>query len=305
MREAIAQVEASFLAQERGQAVNRPRQRIFLPQASLHYMAAALPEEKLIGMKVYTVTPSSMQFVVLLFSAENGHLLALIEADHLGRIRTGAASGVATRFLSRAESRRVGLIGAGRQARTQLEAVASVRKIESARVYCRDETRRRDFCREMQQRLGVTVEPAENAEAAVRSQDIVVTATNAREPVLSGEWLAAGAHVNAIGSNMPNRREMDDGVLARAGLLTVDSIEQARKEAGDLIQGLTSSGRSWEQLVELHEVVARARPGRQTAEEITLFKSCGIAIWDVAVGNYIYRQALQRGAGREIRSTSK
>jgi alanine dehydrogenase len=301
MSAAIEQVEASLLAQQRGQAVNRPRQRIFLQQASLHYMAAALPEEGLFGMKVYTVTSRGMQFVVLLFSAEQGDLLALVEADHLGRLRTGAASAVATRFLARAEASQVGLIGAGRQARTQLEAVACVRKLSKARVYCRDAGRRREFCREMQSRLGLAVESAESAEAAVRSADIVITATNARQPVLHGGWLRPGAHINAIGSNMPNRREMDDTVLARASILTVDSIEQAREEAGDLIQGLPSAGRGWDELVELREVVAGARPGRRTAEEITLFKSCGIAIWDAAVGGYVYRQALRLGKGRELR----
>ncbi len=301
MSAALEQIEASFLAQQRTQAVNRPRQRIFLPHASFHYMAAAWSEKEWVGLKAYTVTPAGMQFVVLLFSAADGNLLAVIEADHLGRIRTGAASGVATKFLARPEASTVGLIGAGRQARTQLEAVVSVRKLSVARVYCRDEGRRREFSREMEQRLGVAVEPAATAEEAARSAGIVITATNAREPVLRGEWLRPGTHLNAIGSNMPNRRELDDAVLVRAGVLTVDSVEQARQEAGDLIQGLPAAGRAWDQLVELREVVAGARPGRRTPEEITLFKSCGLAVWDIAVGGYVYRQALRQGVGQERR----
>ena len=301
MPAAIERVEASALAQQRGQAVNRPRQRIFLPRASFHYMAAALPEEEWVGMKAYTVASGGMQFVVLLFSAAMGNLLAVIEADHLGRLRTGAASGVATKFLARPEASQVGMIGTGRQARAQLEAVACVRKLSVARVYSRDESRRRQFCREMQQRLGLSVEPAESAEAAVRSADIVITATNSRQPVLRGEWLEPGAHVNAIGSNLPDRREMDDAVLARASLLTVDSIEQAREEAGDLIQGLAPAGRAWDDLSELREVVAGARPGRRAAQEITLFKSCGIAVWDVAVAGHVYRQAAKLGGGQELK----
>ena len=160
MERALECVEASFLAQSTGQAINRPRKRILLPHSSLHYMAAALPAENWLGMKIYTVTRSDFRFGVLLFDAESGELKAVIQADHLGRIRTGAASGVATRYLARANASRVGLIGTGRQARTQLEAVTKVLQVSSAKVFGRDEKRRQEFCREMQARLGVQVEPA-------------------------------------------------------------------------------------------------------------------------------------------------
>ncbi len=300
MERALECVEASFVAQHRGRGINRSRERIFLPRASLHYMAAALLDEELVGMKIYTITGGAWRFVVLLFNAESGELLALVEADQLGRIRTGAASGIATKTLARADASRVGLMGTGRQARTQLEAIALVRKLAAVRVFSRDERRRRDFCREMGERFRLEVVPVENAEAAARFGDIVITATTSGEPVVRGEWLRLGAHLNVIGANQPNRREVDDSTLARASVIAVDSLEQAKEEAGDLILGLSNLGRGWDSVAELHEFVGGSRRGRESGEEITLFKSCGIALWDVAAAGYVYRQALARSKGREL-----
>ncbi len=300
MERAIERVESSLVAQHAGQAVNRPRKRIILTLTSLHYMAAALPDEKLLGMKIYTVSSGTARFVVLLLDAESGRLLAIIEADHLGRIRTGAASAVATKYLARKDAAQVAVIGTGGQARTQLEAVARVRRLASVKVFSRDEQRRLSFCREMEQRTSLDVQPARSSEEAVRSADIVITATTARTPVVYGEWLRPGAHVNAIGSNMPNRRELDDVALTRMRLISVDSIEQAKEEAGDLIQGLPNARRAWDEVVELGAIAAGAHPGRVSSDEITLFKSCGIALWDVAAAGYIYRQALANGAGVQV-----
>lgn len=291
MEEALERVESSFLAQKQGDAVNRPRQRILLKQCSLHYMAAALPSENLLGMKVYTAGKDGVRFLVLLYEAESGALLAQMEADWLGRLRTGAASGVATKYLARKDASRVGIIGTGGQAKTQLEAVAKVRTVSEAWAYARDVARRRAFCEEMEARLGFRVRPAECAEEAVRFGDILITATTARAPVLLGKWLRPGAHVNAIGANMANRREVDNETLERATVLAVDSREQAEIEAGDLIQGLPSVGKGWNDVVEMKDVVARSHPGRRSDEEITLFKSCGIALWDVAVAGLVYRKA--------------
>lgn len=302
METALERVEASFWAQREG-AINHPRRRVFLPHISLHYMAAALPHENLAGMKIYTVSRKMFRFVVLLFEAERGELLAMIEADHLGRLRTGAASGVATQYLSQPEASHVGLIGAGRQARTQLEAVSLVRPIREARVFSRDKNRREAFCREMSSRLRLTVEPAESAEAAARFGDVVITATSAREPVLFGEWLKPGAHVNAIGANMHNRREVDDGLLHHATVIAVDSLEQAKMESGDLIQGFASDPKRWESVAELQEIITGSRPGRTSSEDVTLFKSAGIALWDVAAAGAIYRRALEAGRGKEIALT--
>ena len=301
MERALECVEASFVAQGNDRAINRSRERILLPQVSLHYMAGALPESQHVGMKIYTVTRDDFRFLVLLFDAVSGRLLSLMQADHLGRIRTGAASGIATKYLARPDASRVGVIGTGRQARTQLQAIARVRKLTGvqglrprqgspANLLPRN-VRRASACR-------WSLLPA--PDEATRFGEIVSTATTAQQPVVRGECLQPGAHVNAIGANMANRRELDDEVVRRAALIAVDSVEQSRKESGDLIQGLANIGRSWESVIELYSVVAAKHPGRSSAEQITLFKSHGIALWDVAVAGFIYQQALQQGKGREL-----
>ena len=297
---ALECVEASFVAQGSDRGVNRSRERILLPHVSLHYMAGALPESKRVGMKIYTVTREDFRFLVLLFDAESGRLISLMQADYLGRIRTGAASGIATKYLARPDASRVGAIGTGRQARTQLQAIARVRKPAMVKAFGRDQIRLRGFCREMSEELGVPVEPTSSAEEAVRFGEIVTTATTAQQPVVLGDYLQPGAHVNAIGANMADRRELDDKAVRRATLITVDSLEQSRRESGDLIQGLANLGRSWESVIELHSVVTGKHPGRSSADQITLFKSHGIALWDVAVADFIYQQALQQGKGKEL-----
>ena len=298
MNKALECVEASSVAQQSGRAANQSRQRLFQPGFSLHYMAAALADEHLAGMKIYTITSGAARFLVLLFDTTTGNLLALMEADHLGRIRTGAASGVATKYLARPDASRVGMIGAGRQARTQLEAVAGVRTLQAARVFARNEAHRVEFCKQMTDILQFPVEPAATAEEAARFGDVVIAATTSAEPVVKGEWLRPGTHVNAVGANMPNRREMDDDALGRAAVIAVDSRDQARGEAGDLIQGLPAVNRSWDELVELKDVVKGSKPLRTSNEQITIFKSCGIAVWDVAAAGLIYREALRMKKGR-------
>ena len=164
----------------------------------------------------------------------------------------------------------------------------------------RDKNRLQSFCLEMSEDLGVPVEPASSADEATRFGEIVCTATTAQQPVVRGECLQPGAHVNAIGANMANRRELDDEAIRCATLIAVDSLEQSRKESGDLIQGLANLEKGWESVIELHSVVAGKHPGRSSADQITLFKSHGIALWDVAVAGYVYQQAVQQGKGREL-----
>jgi ornithine cyclodeaminase/alanine dehydrogenase-like protein (mu-crystallin family) len=251
-------------------------------------------------MKIYTVTRQDFRFLVLLFDAASGGLLSLMQADHLGRIRTGAASGVATKYLARPDASRVGLIGTGRQARTQLQAIARVRKLSGVKAFGRDRDRLQNFCREMSDDLGVNVEPASSSAEATRFGEIVTTATSAQQPVVFGENLQPGVHVNAIGANAANRRELDDEAVRRASLIAVDFLEQSRKESGDLIQGLANLGRGWENIIELHSVVTGKHSGRSSEDQITLFKSHGIALWDVAVAGFVYQQAVQQGRGKEL-----
>ncbi len=294
MDQAIELLEEGFVHLASGQAQNQPRRRLQLDSsAMLHYMAAVDIVSGFLGIKVYSTHPSAgAHFLLLLFSA-GGPLLAVIEANALGQIRTGAATAVATRRLAREEASCVGLIGSGFQARTQLEAVAKARRITEVRVFSRTADHRRQFADEMSAALRLAIRPVDSAEEAVRGCDIVITATSARDPVLLGDWLAPGAHINAVGSNHARRRELDAAAVARSSLIVVDSLEQARLESGDLIAAFGSEDRRWDQVTELADLVAGKVAGRRRPEEITLFKSNGIALEDIAAAGYLYQQALR------------
>lgn len=298
---ALNLVEESLRHLAAGEAILHTRQRMELPGAVwLNYMAAADTVSGYMGLKIYTFVRGALRFLVPLYRAKTGEPLALIEADYLGQMRTGAASGVATKYMSRSDSRTVGIAGTGLQARTQLEAIAQVRRIEGIRAFGRNPERRRGFCSEMSARLGLPVTPAASAEEAVRGADIVVTATTASKPVVLGSWLAPGTHVNAIGANFPQKRELDDKAVRLAAIIAADSVEQARVESGDLIQAFDSDRARWSTVRELTEIVAGKLPGRTDAQQITLFKSNGIAIWDVAVAGRVYELACERQMGTRI-----
>ncbi|MHB8411914.1 MAG: ornithine cyclodeaminase family protein [Candidatus Acidiferrales bacterium] len=298
---AIEAVEDAFRRLTDGSAQFHSRQRLHLPGNSyLHYMAAADGAGGYMGMKIYTSAREGLRFLVPLFRAKTGELLALIEASHLGQMRTGAASGIATKLLARADARNVGIIGTGFQARTQLEAVAAVREIERIRAFGRDMERRERFAREMSKKLGVPVEAAASAEEAVREADIVITSTTASKPVLEGRWLRTGMHINAIGANFPEKAELDAEAVNRADVIFADSREQSKLEAGDLIQAFEGDYSRWNDVKELSDLIAGRVAGRASREEITLFKSNGIAIEDVVTAGRIYELALQRGIGSSV-----
>jgi alanine dehydrogenase len=298
---ALEAVEDSLRRQGKGELSLHPRRRVRFPDnAVLHYMAAGDPAGGYMGMKIYTVARGAARFVAPLFKSATGEMVALIEADALGQIRTGAASGVATKYLANSNARSAGIIGTGYQARTQLEAIAAVRRLERVRAFGRDPERRARFCREMSARIGVVVEPSNSGEEAVRGADIVITATSATKTVLEGAWLSPGAHLNAMGANWPQKRELDDTAVSRADLIVVDSIEQAKMEAGDLIQAFGETASRWDAVRELGGIVAGETPGRTNANQITLFKSIGIATWDLAVAVRVYELAVARGMGKSI-----
>jgi ornithine cyclodeaminase/alanine dehydrogenase-like protein (mu-crystallin family) len=298
---ALEVVEESLRQQGDGETVLHPRRRIKLPDNSLlNYMAAGDPVHGYIGMKLYTVVRGVARFVVPLFRSTTGEMAALVEADALGQLRTGAASGVATKYLARADARAACIIGTGYQARTQLEAVAGVRRLKQVRAFGRDPERREKFCREMSERIGVAVEASASGEEAVRGADIIITATPATKVVLEGAWLAPGVHVNAMGANWAQKRELDSAAVARADKIYVDSIEQAEMEAGDLIQAFGDEQSRWDSVRELSQIVAGRERGRSSEKEITLFKSNGIATWDLAAAVRVYEMAVARGMGKTI-----
>lgn len=269
-----------------GSAQNQPRRRLVLPTGSvLHYMAAS--DGQYFGAKVYaTNVKHGAHFLVMLYRAEDARPVALLEANYLGQIRTGAASGHATRLLARPDAKTLGVIGSGFQARSQVDAVKAVRDIETIRVWSRSEEKRSHFATEVG---GVA---AASAEEAVRGADIIITATYSKDPVLDDSWIAPGTHINAIGSNQANRRELPLETVRRAGLIAVDSIEQARIESGDLILGL---GQDWGSVIELGKLGPLSEH-----PDLTIFKSNGLAVEDIIVASYLYEKAQAEGRGQQI-----
>lgn len=300
MEAALAAVRASSARLAAGGATNLPRGRVRTSGAVLNVMAAGNGPDGESAVKVYSISRRhGTRFLLLLYDAE-GRLASVMEADTLGQVRTGAASGVATDLLARAGVTRLGMIGAGWQARSQLEAVCAVRPIADARVYARDAERLAAFCREMEPRVRAALHPAASARDAVEGADVAVTVTTSAEPVLLGDWLAPGMHLNAAGGNFPNRRELDDEAVRRCDRVVVDDRRQAQLEAGDLLGPARAGAFDWESAVELGAVVAGLAPGRAGESDVTLFKSCGLAAWDLAVGLRVLERARAEGAGREI-----
>src|SRR5437588_6720600 len=288
MPAAIRAVEESLLRQAAGDGWIHPRRRLALPdRVFLNYMFAADQKTGWMGAKLYSVAHGVARFMVLLYRAESGELAALIEADYLGQVRTGAATGVATKYMARPEARVLGIIGTGTQARTQLAAVSEVRNLETIRAFGRDRSRLENYCREMTDTLRKPVTPAASAEETVRGADVVITATNSMAPIVMGAWLAPGAHVNAIGANFAQKRELESDAVDRAAVIAVDSIQQANIESGDLIEAFGDDNSRCQHVRELCEVVAGKRPRRRNPEQITLFKSNGIASWYLAVAAYL------------------
>ena len=276
--DAVEAVEASFRRLAAGTARNRPRYRIPFEDGSLQVMAAVDEEAGFAGSKTYAVGSAGASFVVSLFSTRTGELAGVIEADKLGQLRTGGASAVAARHLARPGATSLGVIGCGWQAETQVACIrAAVPSVERVVAYCRTEESLRAFCTKVGAEAGES-----NQDAA--EQDIVVTVTSSKDPVLRGEWLREGVLVCAVGANHPRRRELDNIVLERAAFVCCDSLEQAKIESADLSEPVETGALDWLEVHELQEVVAGELPGRQADADIVLFKSNGLAAWDVALG---------------------
>jgi len=292
--EAVPVLEECFRRLAAGTCSNRPRERLPLEAGYFAVMAATDTELGYAGLKSYTLVDGNLAFVVCLFELASGSLAAVLEADRLGRIRTGAASGVAAQHLARPGATSLGVIGCGRQAESQVEAIrAAVPSLARVVAHCRTPARLAAFCE---------LTGAERAESAsdAGAQDIVVTATTSKDPVLRGEWLREGALVCAIGANDPRARELDNVVLGRASFVCCDSREQSRLESGDLIEPVAGGVLDWLEVHELQEVVAGAVQGRGSDRDVVVFKSNGLAAWDVAVGVAVVARARERSAGREL-----
>jgi alanine dehydrogenase len=292
--DAIAAVEASFVRLAHGAVDNRPRERLPVPDGQFAVMPCVDLELGYAGLKTYAWMPGGTPFLVVLFSLERSRLEAVIEADYLGQLRTGAASAVAAKYLARPGASSLGVIGCGRQAASHLTAIrVALPSIERVVAYCRSKERLAAFCKEHDCEPGET-----NRDAA--ECDVVVTATTSKDPVLRGEWLREGALVCAVGANDLAARELDNVVLERATFVCCDSRAQARRESGDLIEPVESGVLDWLEVHELQDVVVGELAGRSADDDIVVFKSNGIAAWDLAAGARLVELARERGAGREV-----
>jgi alanine dehydrogenase len=300
MEIALEAVEQGLRKMALDEVQNVPRSRALTDHAMLHVMSAAAKTLGVMGLKAYSTTRRGAQFHVALYDGKTGVLLALIQSDYLGQMRTGAASGVATQYMARPDATEVGLFGSGKQARTQLQAICKVRKISRVSVYSPNEEHRRRFAIEMGKLCDTEVVTVPRPEMAAEDKDIIITATNSREPVLNGHWVAEGTHVNAVGSNFLGKAEVDAVAVRRCDSIVVDSKDQARQEAGDFVQALEEGSIHWADVHELGQVIVGRYTGRAHAQDVTLFKSLGIAIEDIAVAARVYAKAQEAGLGRLV-----
>jgi ornithine cyclodeaminase/alanine dehydrogenase-like protein (mu-crystallin family) len=298
---ALEAVEQGLRKLALDEAQNTPRARVQTDHAMLHIMSAAAKSLGVMGAKLYASSrKGAARFILPLFDGKSGALLCLMQADYLGQVRTGAASGIATQLMARPDAIEVGIYGSGKQARTQVQAVCRVRRIRQVQVYSPNEERRRRFAAEMSEVCQTEIVPVSRPEMAAEKKDIIITATTSREPVLVGHWIAEGTHINAIGSNFLGKAELDAAAVRRCAVIAVDSKDQARLEAGDFQQPLEDGSLHWANVRELGQIIVGRYAGRKHPQDVTLFKSLGVAIEDVAVAARVYARARDEGAGRLI-----
>ena len=292
--DALEAIEACFERMARGAVDNRPRYRHRLADASVAVMSAADHELDRAGVKTYVASAKGTRFVVALFDTAKTEVVAPIEADKLGQLRTGAASGVAAKHLAKPDAASLGIIGCGWQAESQVACIReAVPSIERVVAYCRTEASLKKFCRKVKAEAGESHrDPA--------GMDVVVTATSSADPVLRGEWLEPGALVCAMGANVPHHRELDNVVLERAGFVCSDSVENAKLESGDLMEPVESGVLDWLEVYELADVVGGEVAARQSPDDVVVFKSNGLAAWDVAAATKAVELARERKVGTEL-----
>ena len=302
VKDAIAVLEETFALWHDPGTTNLPRQRAKLAAGSLNLMGAACEKKNIFGLKAYFAGKGGARYHVLLYAGDGSGLMAMIEADLLGALRTGAASGLATKLLANRDAKTLAVIGSGKQARTQVAAVCAVRPIRSVRVYSPSREHRTAFAFAVADELGVETEPVASGDACVAGADVVVTITKSATPVCRGEWLSDGAHVNAAGANAGDRREVDEATVLRAAVRATDHRAQAQIEAGEFRDLVAAGKLAWNDVAELGDLVLGKARGRTAASEITLFKSLGLALEDIAFAELIYRRALEAKVGQRLAS---
>ena len=301
MRLAMELVETAFRRLADHTGISQPRRRVKLGEKGLmNYMAASDQAGGYAGLKIYTVAKGKARYIMPLFQVGTGDLMALIEADYLGQMRTGAATGVGTKFMARSDACVAGMIGTGLQARTHLEAICQARQFDEIRVFGLDPARREQFASEMSAKLSIRVTPVSSGEEAVRGADVVTTCTSSVTPVAEAKWFKRGVHINATGVNFAHKRELDADTVKLCDIVAVDSVEQTKIESGELIAAFGDDSAQWSRVSELADIVSGKVVGRTSPGQITLFKSNGIAIEDIGVAGRILEMAQKQGIGREV-----
>lgn len=307
MADGVRLVEHAFRQHTEGHAVLLPRLSLDLPGngGAFRVMSATMPAAGVFGLKTLTGypgkrLPGETYFVLLLFSTETGALRAVMAATHLTGIRTGAATGVAAKYLARANATVLGVFGAGVQARQQIAALMTVRPISSIKIFDVDQVKAASLAAQLSDQFKVNARSVPSARETVAQSDLVVTATTSREPVFSGDWLEEGTHVSGIGANSPSKRELD-GPTFRRGKIVVDFRDQTLQEAGDLAEALSTGAITINDVhAELGEIITGRKEGRSNDREITVFKAVGVAVEDIATAAHVYEQAVANGLGTHV-----
>ena len=301
MKTTIDILDGAFKTQAAGKAVNRPRQRIPMPNGMYNVMSASDYSRGVIGLKAYTATSNGARFHILLYDGEGKGLLAFMEAGLLGKLRTGAASGLASKYMAAGSSNgTAAIIGSGNQAETQLEALVAAGVAKKALVFSRTTEKRAQFAAKMSEKLKIDVKPVDSGEAAIEGASVATVITNSLAPVFKEGWLKPGLHVNAAGNNTWMGQEIETTALGKFNVIVTDDVDQARIESGDLMRAAETFRIAWQSVIPLADVVGGARKGRNSDRDITLFESQGVALEDISVAHYVYEKALEAGVGLKL-----
>ena len=301
MEDAIKASDLAFKLQAGTQSVNHPRIRIANKNQFFNYMTASSPELGFYCMKTYSIHKNtSPTFYVYLYDYSNGDLVSIMNASSLGQIRTGAASGIATKYLSKQNSTNLSIIGTGYQAKTQAQAIVAIRPITLIKVYSRSLDNRNRFAKWLEQNLNIECIPVTSPEDCIEKSDIITTITTSKNPVFRGSQITPGTHINAAGGNHYMRRELDDDTILNSDLITTDDISQARVECGDLINPIDRGLLRWNHIHQLSEIVSGLKIGRRNNNQITLYESQGLAIQDLTAAAHIYSKAIQSKIGTNV-----
>lgn len=301
MDNALNLVEESFTTYAQGKSFNMTRQRMRIRKGALHMLPGAVPYKNVIGFKAYTSFRAGLIFKVHLYDAENGNPLAIVDANEIGRLRTGAATGIATKYMAKKESNTAFIFGGGFQAEAQLEAVYKTSNIKKAFVTTRKIENAQAFADKMSKSLGIEIIPTQNIENDLPQADIIITITTAVKPLFEHTMLNPnGVHINGAGSNALIRAEVPEKTIEASEVLAVDSKDVAAIECGDILPSLEKGRLHWNEIVELGEITAGFRPGRVTENGITIFQSQGMGLQDIMCAEYIYRKAVAENLGKEL-----